>query len=114
MKNSELARSIIKFRKERDWEQFHSLKDLCLGIGIEVAELQEIFLWKTNEEIVQIKKSQKEQISNELADIFIFLTYLSNDLNIDLESAVSKKLALNALKYPVLKSKGKNIKYNKL
>ena len=75
MKNSLLKDKIISFRNDRDWGKFHSIKDLCLGIGIEVAELQEIFLWKTSDQIDEIVKTDKDKIANELADIFIFLTY---------------------------------------
>jgi NTP pyrophosphatase (non-canonical NTP hydrolase) len=114
MKNSNLKDKILSFRKERDWEKFHSIKDLCLGIGIEVAELQEIFLWKTTDQINKIIDEDKNKIANELADIFIFLTYISSDLNIDLEKAISDKIQLNEDKYPLSKSKGNNKKYTEL
>ena len=64
--NVDLIKKIIRFRDERDWGQFHTIKDLCLGIGIEVSELQEIFLWKTNDEMESIKVSEKDKIENEL------------------------------------------------
>ncbi|WP_162055983.1 nucleotide pyrophosphohydrolase [Pontibacter pamirensis] len=114
MKNIDLIDKIILFRDERNWKQFHSLKDLCLGIGIEVAELQELFLWKTEEQIETIKTEKKEQLSDELADIFIFLAYLSNDLGIDLDEAVLKKIEKNGLKYPRDRSLNSNKKYNEL
>ncbi len=102
---------IIEFREERDWKQFHKIKDLLIGLNIEVGELQELFLWKSDEEIQQIKK---ESIENEIADIFIFLTYICDEYNIDLKTAVRKKVELNKLKYPVEKSKGSNRKYTEL
>lgn len=105
---------IIKFRNDRDWAQFHTLKDLSLGLGIEVAELQEFFLWKTNQELSETIELKIESIGDELADIFIFLTYLSNDLGIDLNKAINKKIDKNANKYPLEKSKGNNKKYNEL
>jgi NTP pyrophosphatase (non-canonical NTP hydrolase) len=105
---------IIQFRNDRDWAQFHTLKDLSLGLGIEVAELQEFFLWKTNQELSETIELKSESIGDELADIFIFLTYLSNDLGIDLNKAVNKKIDKNANKYPLEKSKGNNKKYNEL
>ena len=105
---------IIKFRNDRDWGQFHTLKDLSLGLGIEVAELQEFFLWKTNQELSEIVKSKSESIGDELADIFIFLAYLSNDLDIDLNEAINRKIDKNDEKYPLEKSKGSNKKYNEL
>ena len=102
---------IIKFREERDWKQFHNLKDLLIGLNIEVAELQELFLWKSNIEINNVKK---DRIENEIADIFIFLTYIIKEFDIDLVSAVRKKIDLNNQKYPVEKSKGSNKKYTEL
>ena len=110
--NVDLIKKIIRFRDERDWGQFHTIKDLCLGIGIEVSELQEIFLWKTNDEMESIKVSEKDKIENELADIFIFMSYLCHDLNVDIERAVIAKLKINESKYPVDKFKGSNKKYN--
>jgi len=105
---------IIQFRNDRDWAQFHTLKDLSLGLGIEVAELQEFFLWKTNQELSETIKSKRESIGDELADIFIFLTYLSNDLGVDLDEVVNRKVDKNNKKYPIEKSKGSNKKYNEL
>lgn len=114
MIKQETIDSIIKFRNDRDWAQFHTIKDLCLGLGIEVAELQEFFLWKNNQELVETINSKSESIGDELADIFIFLTYLSNDLGIDLNEAINRKIDKNNTKYPLEKSKGNNKKYNEL
>ena len=114
MVKKETLEKIIAFRDDRDWKQFHTVKDLCLGLNIEVSELQEIFLWKSQEQIEAIKESNHEKIGDELADIFIFIAYLCNDLNIDLEIALQKKIKLNNEKYPVNKSKGNNKKYSEL
>lgn len=114
MIKKETISKIIQFRKAREWEQFHSIKDLCLGIGIETAELQEIFLWKTDEQISEIKKNRLKNVANELADIFIFLTYLSNDLGIDLDKAINDKIGINEEKYPIDKAMGSNKKYTDL
>ena len=105
----ELIEKIIKFRNERKWEQFQSVKDLLIGLNIEVAELQEYFLWREDDERVNI-----EEVKLELADIFIFLVYISEKYNIDLEKAIEEKIEIHKSLYPVKKSKGKNIKYNKL
>lgn len=105
---------IIKFRNDRDWGQFHTLKDLCLGLGIEVAELQEFFLWKNDQELSETIALKSESIGEELADIFIFLTYLSNDLGVDLNEAVNRKIDKNNTKYPIEKSKGSNKKYTEI
>ena len=105
---------IIKFRNDRDWGQFHTIKDLCLGLNIEVSELQELFLWKDDKELKETINNKKESIGDELADIFIFLAYLSNDLNIDLNEVINKKIDKNGNKYPIAKSRGSNKKYNEL
>ena len=105
---------ILKFRNDRDWGQFHTIKDLCLGLNIEVSELQEIFLWKDDKELKETINNKKESIGDELADIFIFLAYLSNDLNIDLNEAVNRKIDENGNKYPIAESRGSNKKYNEL
>jgi|TARA_B110000008_G_C16795709_1_gene494512 NTP pyrophosphatase (non-canonical NTP hydrolase) len=105
---------ILKFRNDRDWGQFHTIKDLCLGLNIEVSELQEIFLWKDDKELKKTINTKKESIGDELADIFIFLAYLSNDLNIDLNEAINRKIDKNGNKYPIAESRGSNKKYNEL
>ncbi len=108
---NELKALILEFRQNRDWKQFHKIKDLLIGLGIEVAELNELFLWKNEQEI---KAINKEKIEDEIADIFIFLTYISDEFDIDIESAVKNKVKKNDLKYPLEKSKGSNKKYNEL
>lgn len=110
--NKKLIKKIIQFREEREWSQFHTIKDLCLGLGVEVSELQEIFLWKTDKEMSDLVDSNKKDIENELADIFIFLSYLCHDLDVDIELAVKNKIQINELKYPIEKFKGSNKKYN--
>ena len=107
----DLQNKIIQFRRERNWEQFHTLKDLLLGLNIEASELGELFLWKNENEIKAVDISK---ISDELSDIFIFVTYISEHFNIDLSKAVENKIAKNAAKYPIEKSFGNNKKYNEL
>ena len=109
--NQNVIDKTISFREERKWKQFHTLKDLLLGLNIEVAELQELFLWKNEEEQSFV---DKEKISEELADIFIFLTYISEHFGIDLEDAVLDKIEKNSKKYPIEKCYGRNKKYNNL
>lgn len=106
-----IREQIIKFREDRNWKQFHTIKDLLLGLNIELAELQELVLWKNQSEI---EKVDKEKIEEELADIFIFLTYLSEHFNVDLLKAVEKKIYKNDKKYPIDKSFGNSKKYNEL
>lgn len=111
MEIKELEEVIINFRDERDWKQFHSLKDLLIGMNIEVSELSELFLWKTQNQISDVPKGK---IENELADIYIFLNYLAKHFCIDLEKAVLDKIEINGKKYPVSKSYGSNKKYNEI
>lgn len=107
----DLEKKIIEFRDERNWKQFHQIKDLLLGLNIEVGELQELFLWKSEEEQ---KKIDKEKIKDELADITIFLIYIFKHYDIDIAGAILNKLEKNNLKYPVEKSRNSNMKYDTL
>lgn len=110
---SELRRLVLAFREERDWQQFHNAKDLVLGLGIEVSELAELLLWKSEQEsqdqIADI--SNRNRFAEELADIQIFLLYLANNLGVDLGSAVVNKIRINEQKYPVNQAKGSAAKY---
>jgi len=104
-----------KFAQERDWEQFHSPKNLVMALSGEVGELSEIFQWLTEDQ------SNKENISDEdlakvreeVADILLYIIRLSDKLDIDLEQAVLDKLKINKDKYPVELSKGNATKYNR-
>lgn len=107
----DLEQEIIAFRDARNWKQFHHVKDLLLGLKIEASELAELFLWKSDTEISEIPR---QDIADELADIYVFLAYLAHDLKIDLAQAVSQKLEKNKLKYPVEKSYNSNKKYTQI
>jgi NTP pyrophosphatase (non-canonical NTP hydrolase) len=111
-----LREKIDKFSLEREWDQFHSIKNLSMALSVESSELLEIFQWMTEEESNSIA-SQSEKfnlIEDEVADVFIYLLRLTGKLNINIEKAVEKKMEKNALKYPVELSKGNSTKYNKL
>ncbi|OGS12948.1 MAG: nucleotide pyrophosphohydrolase [Elusimicrobia bacterium RIFOXYA12_FULL_57_11] len=110
----ELTRRVMKFRDERDWKQFHNPKDVAISLTLEAAELLEHFQWKTPKEISAHIKAGREEISDELADVFYWVLVLGKDLGIDISAALKKKLLKNAVKYPVSKSKGRITKYNKL
>ena len=99
---------LIKFRDDRDWKQFHNSKDLALAISIEASELNELFLWKENED-VNIGK-----LKEELADVFSFALLLAEKHNLDVSSIIKDKIKLNGEKYTVEKSKGSAKKYNQL
>jgi NTP pyrophosphatase (non-canonical NTP hydrolase) len=109
-----LIQKIIEFRRERDWEQYHNPKNLAISISLEAAELLENFQWKNLEESIKFAQENKEKISEEVADLLIYIFYLCNDLGIDFIDAIDKKIEENNKKYPINKSKGKSNKYNEL
>ncbi|MGE0637057.1 MAG: nucleotide pyrophosphohydrolase [Bacteroidia bacterium] len=111
MNFNDVEQQVLAFRDERNWKQFHQIKDLLLGLNIEVGELQELHLWKSPEQLAEI---DTHKVKDEIADIAIFLIYISKHYNIDLTQAIAAKLLKNAAKYPVDKSKGSNKKYNEL
>ena len=102
---------LLKFRNERDWEQFHDSKNLALAISIEAAELNELFLWKKGDDVENVKI---EKIKEELADILSFSLLLAEKHNLDIFDLVLDKIKMNAEKYPVEKAKGTAKKYNEL
>tara|TARA_B100000029_G_C17119388_1_gene794512 strand:- start:260 stop:607 length:348 start_codon:yes stop_codon:yes gene_type:complete len=102
------------FSEERDWEQFHSPKNLAMALSVEVAELVEIFQWANEGGAKEIKDPViRKQIEEEIADIFNYLIKFVDLLDIDLEKISLEKIEKNAEKYPIDKSKGKAEKYNK-
>ena len=109
----QLKNKIEKFVKERDWEQYHSPKNLSISLAIEVAELMEKFQWLTTEEskTLHLDKEKRQEIEDELADIGVFLLNLCNVLDVDLSTAIKRKLAKNNKKYPAKLVKGKAHKY---
>lgn len=109
-----LTSEIIAFRNKRKWKQFHNPKDVSLSLVLEATEVMEHFQWKSPEEMKDYVKKNKQAISEELADVLYWILLLSHDLNIDIEKSLDKKLELNNQKYPVKKSKGKHLKYDKL
>ena len=109
-----LSKKIRKFNKDRDWEQFHNPKDFALSLSLEAAEVLEHFQWKNGKEVDEYVKNNKEEIADEIADVFVYLLELCNILGIDIIKATNKKMAKNAKKYPIQKAKGRSDKYNKL
>lgn len=104
----EIIQTLLKFRNERDWEQFHNPKDLALAISIEAGELLELFLWKNAED------ANKEKVKEELADIFSFAFLLAEKYEFDVKDIVLEKIKTNEKKYPVEKAKGTSKKYDEL
>ena len=109
-----LTKRILEYRDARDWKQFHKPKDLALSLVLEAAEVLEHFQWKTEKEIDAYIKTNKGDISEEIADVLYWVLLISHDLHIDLPSAFEKKMKQNEKKYPVEKAKGKHTKYTKL
>jgi NTP pyrophosphatase (non-canonical NTP hydrolase) len=109
MKESEeIIQALLKFRNERDWEQFHNPKDLALAINVEAGELLELFLWKNSEE------ANKEKVKEELADVFAYAFMLAEKYNFDVKEIILEKIKRNGEKYPIDKAKGIATKYNEL
>ena len=108
---AELRARINQFVKERDWDQFHSPKNLAMAMIVEAAELVEHFQWDTLEESHQLDDEKREQVGQELADTFVYLLRIAEVTGIDLIEAANRKINLNAQKYPVEKVKGSNKKY---
>jgi NTP pyrophosphatase (non-canonical NTP hydrolase) len=107
---------VRRFRDERDWSQFHTPKHLAAAISIEAAELQECFLWKTDKDIAREMRGgvKREQATEELADVILYALLLADRLQVDVGKILSKKLAANALKYPVALARGNSKKYTEL
>ncbi len=104
----EITQALLKFRNERDWEQFHNPKDLALAINVEAGELLELFLWKKSDD------ANREKIKEELADVFAYAFLLAEKFGFDVKDIVLEKIKKNGEKYPVDKSKGNAKKYTDL
>ncbi len=102
-----INQKIESFVKARDWDQFHSPKNLSMALSVEASELVEIFQWLKQSDI---KKVDKEKAADEIADIFFYLVRISKKMNIDIEKSFYKKMLKNVKKYPIKLSKGKSNK----
>lgn len=109
-----LTDSIIKFRNERDWKQFHTPKNMAMALSLEASEVLEHFLWKNNKDQQLHVKKHKSDVADELSDVLFWVLLMAHDLNIDLEKSFEKKLRKNAVHYPIEKVKGKATKYTQL
>jgi dCTP diphosphatase len=110
----ELKSKMATFVKERDWEKFHSPKNLSMSIAIEAAELMEHFQWCDLETSKEDLTKEIQEVKHEIADIFCYLLSFCSLYDIDISQAVSEKLALNAAKYPAEQVRGSYEKYKKL
>lgn len=113
---SALTRAVLVFRDERDWRQFHSLRNLIVSLNLEAAELLELTQWKRDAEIdaLPADPQAREALADECADILLYLLLIADAAGIDLAAAAQGKLAKNAAKYPVAKSYGSRAKYTEL
>ncbi|MEO6245926.1 MAG: nucleotide pyrophosphohydrolase [Opitutaceae bacterium] len=113
---AELKTRVLAFVRERDWEQFHSPKNLSMALAAETGELMEHFLWATPEQSQTIAHdpAKRAKIADELADVVIYALEFANITDLDLAAAIEAKMASNAKKYPVEKAKGRSDKYTEL
>ncbi len=109
-----LREALRTFATERDWDQFHSPKNLAAALSVEAAELLEHFQWLTDEQSRSLSPEQLQPIREELADVLLYLIRLADKLDVDLLAAAEAKLVLNARKYPVDKARGSSRKYTDL
>jgi dCTP diphosphatase len=102
----DLKQQLREFARERDWEQFHSPKNLAMALIVEAAELVEHFQWLSEAQSQALEPDKREPVAQELADVLLYLVRLADRLNIDLMDAAQRKLLLNAQKYPADKVRG--------
>lgn len=113
---TELTSLLLKFRDERNWKQFHTLKNLILSLNLESAELLELMQWRTDEQIAVLKSDPdfRQALKDECADVLLYLLLVAEDAGIDLNEAALEKLKKNAQKYPVDQAYDSSAKYTRL
>ena len=109
----DIKQRLRKFVSERDWQQFNTPKNLAMALIAEAGEMVEHFQWLTEQQSRNLDSEQRKAVSHELADIFIYLIRLADELNIDLLKAAREKMLINNQKYPVEKVKGSADKYTR-
>lgn len=109
-----LTRQLRQFAEQRDWEQFHSPKNLAAALSVEAAELLEHFQWLTEEQSRTLSADKKVAVGKELADVLLYLLQLADKLGLDPVECANAKLAENAVKYPVDMARGHSRKYDAL
>lgn len=102
------------FASARDWDQFHSPKNLAIALSVEASELLEHFLWQSDDDSFGMSKDKLDAIDEEIADVFLYLIRIADKLSIDLVDAARRKIQMNARKYPVEKARGNAKKYTQL
>ena len=109
-----LQNALREFARQREWDQFHSPKNLAAALSVESAELLEHFQWLTDEQSHNFSDDKRAKVAEELADVMLYALQLADKLDIDLIAAAWKKLEINGEKYPVDRSKGRSNKYTEL
>lgn len=109
-----LREALRSFAAERDWERFHTPKNLAMALAGEAGEVLEVLQWLTPEESATLNAADKEALALELADVMLYLVRLADVCDIDLAAACASKLAINADRYPVAKALGRATKYDRL
>ena len=99
----ELQQRLREFADARDWQKYHSPKNLVMAMSVEMAELMEHFQWMTEQQSLKLDAATREQVALEMADVLIYLVRMADRCDVDLDEAVERKLALNRLKYPAAK-----------
>ena len=110
----ELRDALRAFAAERDWDQFHSPRNLATALAVEAAELLEPFQWLDDAQSRALSRETRAAVEEEMADVLLYLVRLADRLDVDLEQAARAKLARNAMKYPVEKARGTSRKYDEL
>lgn len=109
-----LKEKLQRFNKERNWDQFHSPKNLAMALSVEASEIVEIFQWITEEKAYDLDGDKLALLKEEIGDVFLYLQLLASKYNIDLIDVPNKKLKKNDKKYPKDKAKGSSKKYTEL
>ena len=107
-----LQKQLAEFSRAREWDRFHSPKNLAMALAAEAGELLELFQWLSESESANLDAPRKTAVADEVADILIYLARLADRLDIDLDTAVVRKMQINAEKYPVALARGNATKYN--
>jgi len=111
---NKIIEKLRAFNKEREWEQFHTPKNISMALSVEASEIVEIFQWLTSKQSKELSDERLSHLKEEIGDVFLYLLNLADFFNIDILEAASDKMIKNAKKYPIDKSKGLAKKYNEL
>lgn len=111
---AQLIAEIVAFRDERDWKQFHTIRNLAAALSVEAAELMELTLWESEEEVESAIRQDPTDLQRECADVLIFALLICESMGFSPTNAIRTKLAENRTKYPVHLAKGRSTKYTHL